>query len=72
MPRFAPAALALLLSAMLAQANDTPTPTPTPAPAIPRLTPPELAISLTETVYLPAQVSLLEHHGRLAGRLAAL
>ncbi|WP_255987565.1 imelysin family protein [Chitinolyticbacter albus] len=72
MPRFTPAALALLLSAMLAQANDTPMPTPTPAPAIPRLTPPELAISLTETVYLPAQVSLLEHHGRLAGRLAAL
>lgn len=69
MPRFAPIA-AVLLSAVLAHANEAPA--PTPAPGLPRLTPPELAISLTETVYLPAQVSLLEHHGRLAGKLAAL
>ncbi|UXY14727.1 imelysin family protein [Chitiniphilus purpureus] len=64
MIRSIPAASMLLL-ATLASANE-------PAPAIPRLTPPELAISLTETVYIPAQVSLLEHTGRLTGQIAAL
>ncbi|WP_169307283.1 imelysin family protein [Chitiniphilus eburneus] len=73
MTRSLPAALALLLCAALAHANDTvPAPTAAAAPATPRLSPPQLAISLVETVYLPAQVSLLEHTGRLTGRLSAL
>ncbi|GLS04607.1 hypothetical protein GCM10007860_17540 [Chitiniphilus shinanonensis] len=76
MTRSLPAALALLLCATLAHANDNPPaptqPAPAAAPAAPRLMQPQLAISLVETVYLPAQVSLLEHTGRLTGRLSAL
>ncbi|XZG69631.1 imelysin family protein [Chitinibacteraceae bacterium HSL-7] len=56
--------LAVLAITGLAHANPE-------APAIPRLPPPALALSLTDTIYQPMQLSLLERTGKLSGALAA-